>query len=78
MQSYSPGNQVKDKALLFAPVFTDLMKQLYKKQAGTVQHDSSYLHLFRQPFALEAAWNIYSFMSADIFTEQNAQESAFK
>lgn len=71
-------DKTKDKALLFAPVFTDAMKQSYRKQANAMQEDSTYLLLFRQPFALQAARNIYSLMSADMFTEQQAQESAFK
>ncbi|OJY88902.1 MAG: hypothetical protein BGP13_02475 [Sphingobacteriales bacterium 40-81] len=78
LKKYDRRDKTKDKALLFAPVFTDAMKQLYKKQAAFVQGDSSYLHLFRQPFALQAAQNIYRLMSADMYTEHQALESAFK
>lgn len=77
-KKYNRRDKAKDKALLFAPVFTDAMKALYEKQVGYSGEDSSYLHLFRQPFTLDAAKNIYRLMSADIFVEHEALESTFK
>ncbi len=78
LAKYDRKDETKDRALLFAPVFTDVMKQLYKEQVNMMQDDSAYLQLFRQPFALQAARKIRSLMSADMFVEQQAQESAFK
>lgn len=78
LKQFDRKDKTKDKALLFAPVFTDAMKRLYQKQANAIQGDSAYLYLFRQPFALQAARNIYSLMSADMFIEQQAQELIFR
>ncbi|GAB3420591.1 CHAT domain-containing protein [Niabella aquatica] len=78
LKQFDRKDKTTDKALLFAPVFTDAMKRLYQKRANAIQGDSAYLYLFRQPFALQAARNIYSLMSADMFIEQQAQESIFR
>ena len=68
-----------DKALLFAPVFTDEMKAQYaKKAAGYVEDGSIYQYLYRQPFALKAALQIGRYISGDIFVKQKAGEQAFK
>lgn len=72
----SSGNQERrNKALVFAPVFTDAMKQSYSK---VVDHDSSFMTLFRQPFALQAAKDIKGLVPTDLFIEESAQENNFK
>ena len=64
-----------NKALIFAPVFTDSMKRSYQK---TADYDSSFLVLFRQPFALQAAKYIKKLIPSDLFVEDNALEHNFK
>ncbi|MFT4204756.1 MAG: CHAT domain-containing protein [Chitinophagaceae bacterium] len=71
-----PQKTIKNnKALVFAPVFTDEMKLNYKKHSGD---DSSFLTLFRQPFALQAAQTIKKILPTDLYTEQRALEDHFK
>ncbi len=67
------------RALVFAPVFTDEMKAAYRNGlAGQLPEDREYLHLYRQPFALQAAKRISKFFSNDLFVEQEAEERTFK
>lgn len=65
------------KALLFAPVFTDEMKDSYRKRVAATGADD-YLYLHRQPFALLAAQRIGKLIPNDLYAEQKAQESVFK
>ncbi|MGN6416547.1 MAG: CHAT domain-containing protein [Pseudobacter sp.] len=67
----------QQKALLFAPVFTDEMKDLYRKRAAATGSED-YLYLHRQPFALLAAQKIGKLIPNDLYAEQQAQESVFK
>lgn len=79
---YSQGSwqQQKQKALLFAPVFTDDMKQLYRAKTASLRDSNGdeYLYLHRQPFALQAAQQIGRFIPNDLYKEQQAQENTFK
>lgn len=75
--AYRP--QRKSRMLLFAPVFTDAMKAVYRKSlAEQGLEDRDYLYLYRQPFALQAAKRIGNFFSHDLFVEQQAEERTFK
>ncbi|MCK7554722.1 CHAT domain-containing protein [Chitinophaga sedimenti] len=67
--------RANDKALLFTPVFTDEMKDLYRQRNTSEQE---YLYLHRQPFALEAARQIGRIVPNDLYAEQQAQEQTFK
>ncbi|RYY38066.1 MAG: CHAT domain-containing protein [Sphingobacteriaceae bacterium] len=68
-----------DRALLFAPVFTDDMKNRHLKgQITPLGDESIYQYLYRQPFALKAAIQIGRYIPGDLFTEQRAGERAFK
>ncbi|RYG41078.1 MAG: CHAT domain-containing protein, partial [Chitinophagaceae bacterium] len=68
-----------DRALLFAPVFTDDMKNRYLKgQTQQLGNESIYAYLYRQPFALQAALKIGEYIPGDLFKEQKADEQAFK
>lgn len=74
----SPTAKV-DKALLFAPVFTDGMKNNYLRGlSGSFENGATYRYLYRQPFALQAALRIRKYVASDLFTEQKASEKAFK
>lgn len=78
MKKYNPAENSNDKALLFSPVFTDSMKRNYVSSVEPMQVDSSYLYLFRQPFALQAVRDIHKLISADMYIENDALESSFK
>lgn len=68
-----------DKALLFAPVFTDEMKSSYAATGkGSGEDLSTYKYLYRQPFALQAVQKIGKYVASDFYVEQKADESAFK
>lgn len=67
------------KALLFAPVFTDEMKNSYRNSfPDEALIDKDYLYLYRQPFTLEASKGIGKLLSHDLYAEQEAEESVFK
>lgn len=69
----------KSKAILLTPVFTDEMKNAYRKFKGDSSSiDYEYLHLLRQPFAASAARQISRYIDNDLMTEQDADEEAFK
>ncbi|WP_353125474.1 CHAT domain-containing tetratricopeptide repeat protein [Parapedobacter pyrenivorans] len=67
----------KERALLFAPVFTDKMKADYRESLSG-QADDDYLYLYRQPFSLQAALKIGRWVNNDLYAEQLAQEHLFK
>lgn len=72
-------NSPEDKALLFAPVFTDVMKQRYLQSVGDSSlADRQYFTLMRQPFIIRAAREIGKLIRSDLFAEQAAIESEFK
>ncbi len=69
----------KNKALLFAPVFTDEMKDSFRKALPEYKvEDELYYFLDRQPFSLKMAKNIGRFIANDLFAEEQAQEQVFK
>ena len=69
----------KKKAMLFVPVFTAEMKTAFRESLPANSGDNeSYFFLNRQPFSLQAAERIGRFIAHDLFTEQQAQEQAFK
>lgn len=68
-----------DRAMLLVPVFTDEMKQAYRRSVGdTALADPQYFNLLRQPFTLLAARQIGRHVKHDIFTGQHAMETTFK
>ena len=67
----------EDRALLFAPVFTDEMKADYRKSLPVMAEDD-YFYLYRQPFALQAALRIGRFVNHDLYAEGQAKERVFK
>jgi CHAT domain-containing protein len=79
---YAEANRwkVRNRALLFAPVFTDQMKSAYREKFATsgLNTEDDYLYLHRQPFALQAAEQIGSLIPNDFYKEQEAQEKLFK
>jgi CHAT domain-containing protein len=79
---YAEANRWRgnNRALLFAPVFTDEMKSTFRQQISSPAFagNNDYLYLHRQPFALEAAERIGSLIPNDLFKEYNAQERLFK
>lgn len=75
LEGASSKKEGTDKVLVFVPVFTDEMKQPFKTAADT---DSSFLLLYRQPFALRAANSIQKITPADMFIGQKAIEDQFK
>ncbi len=73
------SRQSKNKALLFAPVFTDEMKADFRKALPAYEaEDEIYYFLDRQPFSLKMAKNISRFIANDLFAEHQAQEHVFK
>lgn len=76
-EAYGPTS--KGKALLFAPVFTDEMKNNFRQAMSEYEiEDEQYYLLNRQPFSLLAARKIGRFINHDLFAEQQAQERFFK
>lgn len=71
------GHDVK-KLALFAPVFSDEMKQNYFNKASAMLADESYRCLLWQPFALTEAVRIATLLPNDMYTEQDAGERIFK
>ena len=68
-----------DKAMLLVPVFTDEMKNAYRKSVGDdAIADQQYFNLLRQPFSLLAANQISRYINNDLFAGQKAVESVFK
>lgn len=68
-----------DKALLLAPVFTDEMKNAYRKAVeDSTAIDPYYLRLLRQPFTLMAVQQISKQLKNDLYAEQKALESVIK
>lgn len=67
------------KALLFAPVFTDEMKQSYKtRMENSLMEDAGYYHQLNQPFSLQAAHEIIKHINGDLFLEEEANENRFR
>src|SRR5690606_39963110 len=67
------------KALLFAPVFTDKMKQSYKtRMENSLMEDAGYYHQLNQPFSLLAAHEIIKHINGDLFLEEEANENRFR
>ncbi|MBE7177183.1 MAG: CHAT domain-containing protein [Mucilaginibacter polytrichastri] len=73
------GSLKRRPAMLMAPVFSDDMKQAYRKNVkDTLFFDPVYLTLLRQPFALSAARAISKYVRSDIYAGQSAEERVFK
>lgn len=78
---YAVGSRKREgKAMLFTPVFTDEMKENYRKSLPVQEagNKDDYFHLFRQPFALQAARRAGNWVPHDLFAEQQAEERLFK
>lgn len=68
-----------NKALLFAPVFTERMKENYKQRMGnSLLEDKDYYTMVSQPFSLQAAKEILRHIKGDLFVEEDAGEDTFR